>query len=100
MNTHIWSYIHSIDPRHIVVIDENIGIFVGTFMFNHPGNVKWADIPGVGREPMPPVTQRPSSVLTGECFNLEDGEIRHIEEISVALPYGSRTGWETAGKKC
>ena len=99
MNTHIWTYIQSIDPRHIVVIDEKIGIVVGTFMFNHPGNVKWADVPGVGQVPMPPVTQRPSSVLMGEFFKLEGGKIRQIEGISVALPYGSRTGWETSGRE-
>ena len=99
MNTHIWTYIQSIDPRHIVVIDEKIGIVVGTFMFNHPGNVKWADVPGVGQVPMPPVTQRPSSVLMGEFFKLEGGKIRQIEGISVALPYGSRTGWETSERE-
>jgi hypothetical protein len=99
MNTHIWTYIQSIDPRHIVVIDEEMGIVVGTFMFNHPGNVKWADVPGVGQVPMPPVTQRPSSVLMGEFFKLEGGKIRQIEGISVALPYGSRTGWETSERK-
>jgi len=96
MNTHIWSYIHSIDPRHIVVIDEKIGIVVGTFMFNHPGNVKSANVPGVGQVPMPPVTQRPSSVLMAEFFKLEGGKIRQIEGISVALPFGAKTGWESA----
>jgi hypothetical protein len=96
MNTHIWSYIHSIDPRHIVVIDEKIGIVVGTFMFNHPGNVKSANVPGVGQVPMPPVTQRPSSVLMAEFFKLEGGKIRQIEGISIALPFGAKTGWESA----
>jgi hypothetical protein len=95
INTHIWTYIHSIDPRHIVVIDEKIGIVVGTFMFNHPGNVKWADVPGVGQVPMPPVAQRPSSVLMGEFFKLQGGTIRQIEEVSIALPFGAKTGWET-----
>lgn len=99
MNTHIWSYIHSIEPRRIVVVDQKIGIVVGMFMFNHPGNVKFADVPGVGKVPMPPVTQRPSSVLMGEFFKLEGGKIRQIEGISVALPYGAKTGWETSGRK-
>ena len=99
MNTHIWSYIHSIDPRRIVVVDQKIGIVVGMFMFNHPGNVKFADVPGVGKVPMPPVTQRPSSVLMGEFFKLEGGKIRQIEGISIALPYGAKTGWETSAAK-
>jgi hypothetical protein len=100
MNTHIWTYIHSIAPRHIVVVDEKIGIVVGMFMFNHPGNVKFAEVPGVGQVPMPPVTQRPSSVLMGEFFKIETGRIREVEGVSIALPYGASTGWETsAGTK-
>lgn len=98
MNTQIWSYIHSIDPRRIVVIDERLGIIAGMFMFNHPGNVKFADVPGVGKVPMPPVTQRPSSVLMGEFFKLEGGKIRQIEGVSIALPYRAKTGWETSGR--
>ena len=99
MNTHIWSYIHSIDPRHIVVVDEKMGIVVGMFMFNHPGTVKSANVPGVGEVPMPPVTQRPSSVLMGEFFKIEAGKIRQIEGVSIALPFGAKTGWETVAGK-
>lgn len=94
MNTGIWTYIHSIDPRRYLVVDEKMGIVFGVFMFNHPGKVKWANVKGVGKVPMPPVTQRPSSVEMGEFFKIEGGEIRQIEGISVALPYGSNTGWE------
>lgn len=98
MNTGIWTYIKSIDPRRFLVIDEKMGIVLGLLMFNHPGNVSWADVPGVGRVPMPPITQRPSSVEAGEFFKIEGGEIRQIEGVTIALPYGSRTGWETSGR--
>jgi len=94
MNTHIWTYIHSIDPRRYLIVDEKMGIVFGVFMFNHPGNVKWADVPGVGKVPMPAVTRRPSSVEMAEFFKIEGGKIRQIEGISIALPYGSHTGWE------
>lgn len=95
MNTGIWTYIHSINPRRYLVVDEKMGIVFGVFMFNHPGNVKWANVKGVGKVPMPPVTQRPSSVEMGEFFKVESGKIRQIEGISVALPYGSHTGWDS-----
>jgi hypothetical protein len=98
MNTRIWTYIKSIDPRRYLVVDEKMGIVFGVFMFNHPGTVKWADVPGVGRVPMPAITQRPSSVEMGEFFKIEGGKIKQIEGISVALPYGSRTGWEKLGE--
>jgi len=97
MNTRIWTYVKSIDPRRYLVVDERMGIVFGVFMFNHPGTVKWADVPGVGRVPMPAITQRPSSVEMGEFFKIESETIRQVEGISVALPYGSRTGWEKLG---
>jgi hypothetical protein len=98
MSTGIWAYIHSIDPRRYLIVDEKMGIVFGVFMFNHPGTVKWADVPGVGRIPMPAVTQRPSSVEMGEFFKIQAGMIRQIEGVSIALPYGSHTGWERPGQ--
>jgi len=97
MNTGIWTYIQSIDPRRYLVVDEKMGIVFGVFMFNHPGTVKWADVPGVGKVPMPAVTQRPSSVEMGEFFKIQRGTIRQIEGVSIALPYRSPTGWEASG---
>lgn len=94
MNTGIWAYIKSIDPQRYLIVDEKMGIVFGAFMFNHPGNVKWAEVKGVGKVPMPPVTQRPSSVEMGEFFKIEGGRIRQIEGISVALPYGASSGWD------
>jgi hypothetical protein len=94
--------ISSYNPRKFFredVVDEEIGIVVSMFMFNHPCNVKFAGVPGVGKVPMPPVTQRPSSVLMGEIFQIEAGKIREIEGVSVALPFGAKTGWETAAGK-
>jgi hypothetical protein len=94
MNTGIWSYIHSIEPRRIVVVDQKMGIVLGMFMFNHPGNVKDAHVKDVGDVPMPPIVRHPSSVLMGEFFKIENGKIRQIEGISVAFPFGQGEGWE------
>ncbi len=98
MNTGIWTYIRSIDPRRFVVIDEKMGIVLGMLMFNHPGKVESAAVPGVGKVPMPAVARKPSSVEAGEFFKIEGGKIRQIEGVTIALPYGSRTGWETPEK--
>lgn len=95
MNTGVWSYIHSIEPRRIVVVDQKMGIVLGMFMFNHPGNVKYAHVKGVGDVPMPPVVRHPSSVLMGEFFKIENGKIRQVEGISVALPFGAGEGWQS-----
>ena len=99
MNTGTWTYIKSIDPRRFEVIDEKMGIVLGLLMFNHPGNVRWADVQGVGRVPMPPIAQRPSSLEAGEFFKIEGGKIRQIEDVTISLPYGSHTGWETSDRE-
>ena len=39
MNTKIWAYIKSVNPRRFLIVDEKMGIVFGFFMFNHPGTV-------------------------------------------------------------
>jgi hypothetical protein len=99
MNTGIWTYIRSIEPRRFVVVDEKMGIVLGMLTFNHPGTVESADVPGVGKVPMPAIARRPSSVEAGEFFKIEGGKIRQIEGVTIALPCGSRTGWETSERE-
>ncbi|MGA8870638.1 MAG: hypothetical protein WA434_18530 [Candidatus Acidiferrales bacterium] len=93
MNTKIWAYIHSVNPRRFMVVDEKMGIVFGFFMFNHPGTVLEADVPGVGKIPMPPSAKRPFSVEVAEFFKIENGKIRQVEGVQLALPYKQPTGW-------
>lgn len=93
MNMHLWTYIHSIDPRRFVVVDEKMGIVLAMLMYNHTGTVEFAEVPGVGRIPMPSVARRPSSLAAGEFFKIEGGKIREVEGVTVALPYGAKLGW-------
>jgi hypothetical protein len=93
MNTKIWAYIKSVNPRRILIVDEKMGIVGGFFMFNHPGTVKFADVPGVGQIPMPPSALRPFSVEVAEFFKIRNGKILQIEGVQLALPYKQPTGW-------
>jgi len=98
MNTGVWKYIKSINPRRFLIVDERIGIVFGVFMFNHPGTLESVNVKGVGTVPMPPITRRPSAVEAGEFFKIESGKIRQVEGVTIALPYGSRTGWDAPQK--
>jgi hypothetical protein len=93
MNSKIWAYIKSVDPRRFMIVDEKIGIVFGFFMFNHPGTVKFAEVPGVGKIPMPLSAMRPFSVEVAEFFKIENGKVRQIEGVQLALPYRQPTGW-------
>jgi hypothetical protein len=94
MNTKIWAYIKSIDPRRFMVVDEKMGIVFGFFMFNHPGTVTEADVPGVGKIPMPPSAMRPFNVEVAEFFKIQNGKIRQVEGVQLALPYKTPIGWD------
>lgn len=93
MNSKIWAYIKSVDPRRFMIVDEKMGIVFGFFMFNHPGTVLEADVPGIGKIPMPASAKRPFSVEVAEFFKIENGKIRQIEGVQLALPYKQPIGW-------
>ena len=93
MNTKIWAYIKSVDPRRFMIVDEKMGIVFGFFRFNHPGTVLTADVPGIGKIDMPPSAKRPFSVEVAEFFKIQNGKIRQVEGVQLALPYKQPTGW-------
>ncbi|HXY79635.1 MAG TPA: hypothetical protein VEI08_03270, partial [Candidatus Bathyarchaeia archaeon] len=93
MNTKIWAYIKSVDPRRFMIVDEKMGIVFGFFMFNHPGTVLTAEVPGIGKIDMPPSAKRPFSVEVAEFFKIQNGKIRQVEGVQLALPYKQPTGW-------
>jgi hypothetical protein len=93
MNTKIWAYIKSVDPRRFLIVDEKMGIVFGYFMFNHPGTVLSADVPGVGKIDMPASAKRPFSVELAEFFKIDNGKIRQVEGVQLALPYKQPMGW-------
>jgi hypothetical protein len=92
-DTRLFSYISRIDHRRFPIVDRSRGVVMSFVMFQHEGNVKEADVPGVGKVPMSPAALRPFSVVIAETFEIKDGKIRDIEADMTKLPYGAGTGW-------
>ena len=92
-NTHFFSYISRIDHRRFEIVDRSRGVVMAFVMFQHEGNVKEVDVPGVGKVPMVAAALRPFSVVIAETFEIKDGLIREIEADMTKLPYGAGTGW-------
>jgi hypothetical protein len=92
-NTRMFSYISRIDHRRFEIVDRSRGVVMSFVMFQHEGNVKEADVPGVGKVPMFASALRPFSVVIAESFEIKDGKIREIEADMTKLPYGAGTGW-------
>jgi hypothetical protein len=92
-DTRMFSYISRIDHRRFPIVDRSRGVVMSFVMFQHEGNVKQADVPGVGKVPMPAAALRPFSVVIAETFEIKGGKIRDIEADMTKLPYGASTGW-------
>ena len=88
LDTHIFDYIQSIRPRRFTVVDEERQVVFGNFMFNHPGDITWINVPGQGRREMIGPAKRPFAVDVAEAFRIKDRKIRKVEALMVSLPYG------------
>jgi|KBSSwiStaDraftv2_1062776.scaffolds.fasta_scaffold44185_2 hypothetical protein len=89
LDTHIFDYIQSIRPRRFTVVDEERQVVFGNFMFNHPGDITWINVPGEGRREMIGAAKRPFAVDVAEAFRIKDRKIRKVEALMVSLPYGA-----------
>lgn len=92
-NTRMFSYISRIDHRRYPVVDRSRGVVMSFVMFQHEGNVKSANVPGVGEVQMFASALHPFAVVIAETFEIKDGKIREIEADMTKLPYGAGTGW-------
>ena len=94
INTHILSYITKIQPRRLIVIDEEKGLVFGFPMFVHRGNVRQIKIVGVEGVDTIPMNFGPIDLQAAEIFAIRNGKIHEIEALGYLLPYNAKTGWE------
>jgi hypothetical protein len=91
LDTHIFDYIQSIRPRRFTVVDEERQVVFGNFMFNHPGDITWINVPGQGRREMIGAAKRPFAVDVAEAFRIKNRKILKVEALMVSLPYGAQS---------
>ena len=72
--------------RRVSAIDEERGLVVIHFVFDHPGN----RVNGAGRT----VHGYPNSMPATELFKVRGGQIRQIEAVLDLTTYGAPSGWE------
>lgn len=89
----LFTYMTKIRDRRFPVVDEELGLVWCLVMFDVPGTVKTAKLPGYGEIALPPRTQNPRSALVAELFKIRNGQIHYIEAILTGVPLGTRPGW-------
>ncbi len=88
------SYISSIQPRHLSIIDEELGLVFGFPMFVHLGDVQFVKIIGVPGVDTIPKRFAPFNLIAGEIFKISGGHIHEIEANGTMVPYGASSGWD------
>jgi len=96
LSTKIFTYIKSVSPRRIEVVDVDKGLAIAFVRFQHPGDVLFVDTPANGRvsQERNPWAIRPTSALIAELFKIEDHKIQRVMAVITNVPYRMPTGWE------
>jgi hypothetical protein len=89
----LFTYMTKIRDRRYLVVDEELGLVWCLVMFDVPGTVKTAELPGYGVVKLGPRTQYPRSMLVAELFKIRIGLIHYIEALLTSVPLGTRPGW-------
>jgi hypothetical protein len=79
-------HIEAARSRRFPVVDEERGLVLCHFLFDHAGNVETVG----GRVPF----GYPNSMMLAEVFKVRAGRIEAIEALLDVFPYGMRSGWE------
>jgi len=94
ITTGYYAYIEAIRDRRVPLVDAERGLVLMVVCFDHPGDVKSVTVKGQGAIELPAFTQKPSTALIAEIFQVRDGKIAGIEAVLDFFPYGMRTGWK------
>jgi hypothetical protein len=96
LSTKIFTYIKSVRPRRIEVVDVDKGLAIAFVRFNHPGNILSVDTPnnGVVSQAHNPWAVRPTSALIAELFKIQDHKIQRVMAVITNVPYRMPTGWD------
>lgn len=93
MNSGVFQVITAIQPRRVLVVDEELGLTFGVYMFQHKGLTQITMKDGSVR-PAPYFVGEPVTMPMAEVFKIVNGNIREVEAIGVRIPYGMGPGWE------
>jgi hypothetical protein len=75
-----FGYIDKVRDRRFPMVDEERGLVWALAVFDIPGTTQ-------------PVRREPRSILVGELFKLEAGQIADIEVVMRNVPLGATAGW-------
>lgn len=84
-----FAYIERVRDRRVVLVDEERGLVWSLVVFDIPGGPYTAQIDGKPQQ----LKRDPRSILIGELFKIDAGQIQDIEVVMRNVPLGATAGW-------
>ena len=84
-----FAYIERVRDRRFPLIDEERGLVWALAVFDIPGGTYPTQVDGKTQQ----VKREPRSILIGELFKLDAGQIQDIEVVMRNVPLGATAGW-------
>jgi hypothetical protein len=92
IEAHLFDTLDRVDPRHILVLDEERQTVFGLYMMRFYGRTACNDIPNYGRT-CPKNEQKPISLRSAEVLGVRGGKIHEVEVVFTRAGYDANTGW-------
>jgi hypothetical protein len=92
VEAHLFDTLDRVDPRRIIVVDEEQQLVFGVFSLRFYGRTECNDIPGYGRT-CPARPRGPMSLLSAEMLGVRGGKIHEVEVIFTRVGYDAEQGW-------
>jgi len=84
-----FAYIEKVRDRRFPLVDEERGLVWALVVFDIPGGLYPAQVDGKTQQ----VRREPRSILIGELFKVDAGQIADIEVVMRNVPLGATAGW-------
>lgn len=94
LSTGLMTYINTIRPRRLQVIDQVRGLVLGFPCFNHRGQPRRYPVRGVPDYEMHEMAIGPNTLQASELFQIRAGKVTAVEASGYMKPYMAPTGWD------
>jgi hypothetical protein len=88
--TKMYSWIQTIYPRRMAIVDDERQVVFAISMFQVPGDILSVQSPGHGTYKFSDDDTVPKFVKVPEAFRIKDGKVFRAEGLVVNLPYGTQ----------
>jgi hypothetical protein len=93
VEAHLFETLDWVEPRRILVVDEEQQVVFGVFSLGFYGRTECYDIPDYGRT-CPERLRGPISLLSAEMLGVRGGQVHEVEVVFTARAYDAAQGWE------